>query len=272
MNPKTKALLDSAYADFHSKHQRNADPISLVHQYSKREDQEVVAFLTALLSYGNVTTILISANKLLAALGPNPFREIKRREVWPELQGFKHRFTTGQDIQVVVSWLKTMFSTHASLEAFFNDSHCSTDAPLKDRLSDFVRRFKSQPLPSELSQTAKARERNLKYLISDPYQGSACKRLNMFLRWVVRDSDPIDLGLWKSPQKHQLMLPIDTHLLQTLHFLRWTKSKQANWRVVEQATEKLRQYAPEDPIRYDFALCHLSMSGQSLKKYLEREN
>jgi uncharacterized protein (TIGR02757 family) len=92
----------------------------------------------------------------------------------------------------------------------------------------------------------------------------------MFLRWVVRKKDGIDLGLWTRIHTRQLMLPVDTHLLQTLRALRWTRSRQATWRVVEAATHRLRRYAPEDPIRYDFALCHLSMAGGSLRQYSER--
>jgi uncharacterized protein (TIGR02757 family) len=88
----------------------------------------------------------------------------------------------------------------------------------------------------------------------------------LFLRWVVRENDGIDLGIWSKLGPEKLILPLDTHLLQTLRNLSWTRSQQASWKVAEEATEKLKIYCPEDPIKYDFALCHLSMSGHSIKK------
>lgn len=139
-------------------------------------------------------------------------------------------------------------------------------------LSDFVTRFAAQPLPKGLEPRRLERARSLKYLLSDPLRGSACKRLNMYLRWMVREADEIDLGLWKCVKKEQLMLPVDTHLLKTLRILKWTSSKQATWKVVEEATERLRKYAPEDPIRYDFALCHLSMAGGKISQYEKRSS
>ncbi len=139
---------------------------------------------------------------------------------------------------------------------------------MREMLSSFIRRFTSQPLPEAFKPVLKRRERNIKYLLSDPERGSACKRLNLFLRWVVRPSDGIDLGVWKSVDPQRLMLPIDTHLLQTLKKLRWTRSNTANWKVVESATERLRAFCPEDPIRYDFSLCHLSMRGRSIKEFM----
>ena len=262
----TKELLELAYRNYHRERHRNLDPISLVHRYPKKEDQEVVALFTALLSYGNVKTILQSVERLLKPMGTAPRKFLGTRtnlSLWP---GFRHRFTTGADIEILAHWVSSALRSHGTLENYFMAGQ-KTVAPalgIKGLLSQFVQSFSSQPLPLHLEVLKRQRARNLKYLVSDPIQGSACKRLNMFLRWMIRPNDGIDLGLWTQIHPRELMLPVDTHLLQTLQKLRWTRSKQANWKVVESATEKLRLAFPEDPIRYDFALCHLSMSGGSM--------
>lgn len=258
-------LLDSAYRDFHKEHRRNRDPVRFVHAYPRPADQEIVAFLAAILAYGNVATILSSVERVLYPLGDAPHARLLGKDV-PAYPTFRHRFTTGEDIEIVLHWLARALQTHGSLENFFLEG-AGDNASMRELLSSFVNRLTSQPLPGRLKQLLGPRSRNLKYLISDPNRGSACKRLNMFLRWVVRDADGIDVGLWKRVGKHRLMLPVDTHLLKTLRQLRWVSSKQATWRVVEAATDRLRCYSPEDPIRYDFSLCHLSMAGGRLLHY-----
>ena len=107
----------------------------------------------------------------------------------------------------------------------------------------------------------------MKYLLPSPGEGSACKRLNMFLRWVVRPDDGIDLGLWRCVDPATLFLPVDTHILQVLRRLRWTQSKTANWRLCLAATDRLRRIDPKDPIRFDFSLCHLSMRGDDVRRF-----
>jgi len=264
---RTGKLLELAYQDFHSHYHRELDPVSFCHRYPDPKDKEIVALLAAVLSYGNVRTILTSVQRVLAPLGPRPSQALREREIWPELAGFRHRFTTDQDIEILFAWLGSALREQGSLEKYFAGGAPSLTGPLRGHLSSFILRFTSQSLPSHLQSVRLARERNLKYLLSDPERGSACKRLNMFLRWVVRREDSIDLGLWKCLKEDQLMLPVDTHLLKILRQLGWTRSKQANWKVVEAATAKLREVAPDDPIRFDFSLCHLGMNGKSLKDY-----
>lgn len=262
-NPeRLRKLLDTAHARFHSEYHRERDPVSLVHRYTDPGDREVAAFFAALLSYGNVTTILQSVTRVLTAFGPHPKQALLESGFPETLRGFRHRFTTGEDLAVLTAWTREALRQSGTLEAFFSKG---PESEMKLRLSAFVQGLKRQPL-GELSEVALRRSRTLKYLLSDPLQGSACKRLNMFLRWVVRPKDGVDLGLWTTVSPSTLMLPLDTHLLQTIRLLRWTRSKQATWKVVELATGKLRLYSPEDPIKYDFALCHLSMTTADLKR------
>ncbi len=270
-NPKIQSLLDAAYQDFHSHFHRERDPISLVHPYKDPRDREVAALATALLSYGNVRTILNSVRAVLSVLGELPYQNLVDLRFKSSLKSFRHRFTTGEDIEIIFSWMAAALRSHGSIEAFFVSGGKPAGGEMKELLSDFVVRFSAQPLDDALAPRAADRVRSLKYLLSDPNRGSACKRLNMFLRWMVRDEDGIDLGLWKRVRPAQLMLPIDTHVLQTLHALKWTKSTQATWKVSEEATARLRLYSPSDPTRYDFALCHLSMSGGKITEYAKLE-
>lgn len=202
------------------------------------------------------------------ALGASPYQTILNEQFLDQFVSFRHRFTAGEDLVIVCCWLSQALQQAGSLESFFlPSSKLSQKMEMKDLLSDFVQRFTNQKLPPKIAKAAKVRAQSLKYLLSDPLRGSACKRLNMFLRWMVRPSDGIDLGLWKRLNPHQLMLPVDTHVLKTLHLLDWTTSKTATWKVSEQATQHLRLYEADDPVRYDFALCHLSMNGNSIEMY-----
>lgn len=259
----SKEVLDRAYQLFHKEFYRDHDPVGLVHRYRDPRDQEVVGLVTALLSYGNVKSIRASAEKILVALGPAPAEKIHSHH-WPtQLNEFYHRFNRGSDLQVLFYWMGKVLQNYGSLEAGFRAASPET-APMRERISAFVRLLSQMPLPDALAEVRQGRARNLKYLFSDPENGAACKRLNMYLRWMIRPADGIDLGTWQGVSPSQLVLPVDTHVLKTLRKLSWTRSKTANWKVAELATEKLRHYCPEDPIRYDFSLCHLSMHGQDI--------
>lgn len=264
--PEITELFESAYSRFHTAFRRESDPISIAHRYPSKDDQEVAGFFAAILAYGNVKSILTSCRIALEPLGKNPAKFL--REAF-DLNGlwttFRHRFTRGEDLQIVSLWLRRILNEYGTIEKFFTATSHPLDSDMQLLLSDFVRRLHALPLTEAQRVIYRKRERNLKYLISDPLQGSACKRLNMYLRWMVREADGVDLGLWKSLRPNQLKLPIDTHLLQTLHQLRWTRSKQATWKVAEVATKKLIALNPDDPIRYDFALCHLSMAKGKLR-------
>lgn len=260
------SLLEAAYAAYHQTVERHRDPVDLVYRYDRPEDREITAFLVSLLSYGNVTTILKSATRLLGFLGEKPAETLRRHDDFPELSAFRHRFTTGDDLRVVLAVLSATLRDHGSIEKFFLAAGRKGVAP-QARLERFVDAFRDTPLPAPLGRHRAARTRSMKYLLPSPREGSACKRLNMFLRWVVRPSDGIDLGLWKSVDPAELFLPVDTHLLQVLRRLRWTRSKTANWRVCLAATERLRRIDPRDPIRFDFSLCHLSMAGDDVRRF-----
>ncbi|MBI3293782.1 MAG: TIGR02757 family protein [Deltaproteobacteria bacterium] len=253
-------ILDSAHRDFHNHFHRDRDPIQWPHRFNDPRDQEIAAFFSAILAYGNVATILTSLNRIFAALGPSPSHEVFASDLLERFEHFVHRFTRGVDIAIVCHWLKTILDQSGSIETFFGKP-----ATAREGLESFAERIHALPLPPKLKSAAERRQRNLRYLISSPKQGSSCKRLNLFLRWVVRPNDGIDLGLWQTIDPSLLMLPIDTHVLKVIRELGWTRSRSALWKTSEEATERLRRLCPADPVRYDFALCHLSMSGFTIK-------
>lgn len=261
-DPAIIRLLENAYEMFHTEHRRERDPVSTVHRYADPRDREVVALIAAVLAYGNAKIILRSIDAVLRCLGDRPAQTLlessKRRSI-PST--FRHRFTTADDLEILLAWITEALKSHGSLEAFFIEGKAPRMAA---SLSSFVQRLTSQPLPPDLRRTAAKRSRNLKYLVSDPMQGSACKRLCLFMRWMVRAEDGIDLGIWTKVSPADLVLPIDTHILKALQQLSWTDSKNATWKVSEQATAHLRRLNPADPLKYDFALCHLSMTGNRL--------
>jgi uncharacterized protein (TIGR02757 family) len=262
----SKATLERAYQRFHREFYRDLDPVGLVHRYSHARDQEVAGFFTALLSYGNVTSIRRSAEKVLSALGPYPAEYLHELR-WPsELDGFCHRFNRSEDLKVLFFWVGTALRQHGSLERLFL-KHASSDLDMRPWVSGFISSLTQTPVPKRLQAIRTQRSRNLKHLLSNPESGGACKRVNMYLRWMIRPADGIDLGAWKHTHARHLILPIDTHVLKTLRTLEWTASKTASWRVAESATQRLREFCPEDPVRYDFSLCHLSMHGQDIASF-----
>lgn len=263
-----KELLDLAYTRFHGEFHRERDPVSRVHRYTDPLDQEVVAFFAAVLSYGNVRTILNSVDELVVWLGPKPHNKLKDDPLSNLPKKFTHRFTTAQDIAIVAQWVSKLLDEFGSLEnAALHFSR--PQAPVQTALSGLSQDLFQTKLSKYWTRVRNKRTRNLRYLISDPLRGSACKRLNMYLRWVVRPNDGVDLGIWKKFSPADLILPIDTHLLKIIRELKWTKSNTASWKVAEAATNELIKLDCLDPIRYDFALCHLGMNRLTLKDLRE---
>ncbi len=233
----------------------HTDPIQFVYRYKDPQNRELIGFLCALLAFGNVKAIFSSIEKLLNFLGKNPLQQILS---WPHncpklLFPFYHRWITGKDLHVFFKILRNIYGSHGSLEAFFMEKE-NLDRNLKAKLDSFAKRIQSM-LCREVGGTLNIGQR---FLLSSPSQGSACKRLNLFLRWMVRKTAP-DLGLWTTISPDQLYLPIDTHLGKIVRYIGLTRRKSVNWKMVEEVTSNLRELDHEDPIRYDFALARLGI-------------
>ena len=232
------------------------DPLIVVHRYKESPYLEQVAFLSACLAYGRVERILISLEHILGVCSGNIEELIEETTLTKKrtlLKTFRHRFNTGDDVALLLQLMKISSHEYGSLEEIIADG-LKTDGSMKTALTHF-----SYTLKKMAQKMSTKSGRSFDYFLPSPEGGSACKRLNMFLRWVVRKNDGIDLGLWKKVSPAHLIIPVDTHILAVSQELGLTKRKSADWKTAEEITHVLRKYSPKDPIKYDFALCHYGM-------------
>ncbi len=235
------------------------DPLSFPRRYADPADREAAAVLAAVLAYGRVASIRASLEDLFGRMpqGPAHFiRGFEPRDV-RRLAGFRHRFNTGDDIAALCWALRGGIEEAGSLEALFlaGDERESAD------IGAALHRFSSRLLQTDLAPLFGRRTPGgFSYLLPSPSGGSACKRLCMFLRWVCRPDDGVDLGLWKGVSPSRLVLPLDTHTARITVLLGLATKRTPGWKMALEATESLRRLDPADPIRFDFALSHLGIS------------
>jgi len=242
-------LLATSDRDAH----RAADPISFVHRYERPDDQEVVALVAALLAFGNVTSIRRSVARVLEVLGPRPARRLaraRRSTLERELSSFVHRVWRGEHVAALLHNAGALRRREGSLGAALG-ARMRERGALRPALASFADELRG-PAP----------DRGLRHLVPDPEKGSACKRLLLYLRWMVRGPDGVDLGLFEEVSPSSLLIPVDTHIGRIAHNLGLTEREDASWKTAEEITAALRRLDPSDPVKYDFALCHLGVSRQ----------
>jgi uncharacterized protein (TIGR02757 family) len=244
---KLKAWLDSVLVEFNHKGFLETDPISNVHSYQNSEDQEFAAFLTALFAFGNVKSILSVSRALLSALGPSPVNKLKSmssHEIKKTFGKFYYRFYSSEDILHFMKRLQIFLKEEQNFGNFFERNwNNDTFEGLAALRSFFL---------ADIKMTA-----GLRFMFADPHQSSS-KRWHMFLRWMIRKDD-IDLGLWNFIPKNRLILPLDTHLFDISRNLGLTQRKSPSRLAAIEITERFKEWDPEDPIKYDFALCRLGI-------------
>jgi uncharacterized protein (TIGR02757 family) len=167
-------------------------------------------------------------------------------------ESIKHRFYTADDIAVLFHTLRRVYENYGSLKYLFMLYFFSTEEHLKHSISFFSKNM------LHLCAEKKQISNGLKFMFPDPLKGSACKRTNLFLRWMVR-KDSLDLGLWEDIPKNKLVIPVDTHIARIARELKLTKRKNVSWLMAEEITDNLRKYNPKDPVKYDFSLCHIGI-------------
>jgi uncharacterized protein (TIGR02757 family) len=238
------------------------DPVRYVHRYASPLDREAAGFAVALLTYGNVKQIFRSAETMLEALGPSPRNTLEAADYaeWRRrLKGFRHRFTTGRQMACVFVAIRRIFERHGSLENAFLENY-RPGAPLRPALEAFVDKiYEAAPEPVLLRG----------HLVPAPRKGSSCKRLLMFLRWMARGGDGIDAGTWTRVRPADLVVPLDTHLLKISRLMNWGRRRSQDWKRAEEVTARLRRLCPEDPLRYDFALCHMGILRECRARRVE---
>ncbi|MCX5801452.1 MAG: TIGR02757 family protein [Candidatus Eisenbacteria bacterium] len=245
---------DAGYVD--------SDPIQFPHRYGDARDKEVAGFIASALAYGSVATIKKDLEIVFTVLGADPYDAVltaRPNELLSALGGFKHRFTTARHLAWFLLATKEILSKHGSLKAFFLEGY-SKDAPtIRDSLGSFAGRFLRYGGRTIYRSVEDARDDGALFLVPSPLTGSACKRLNLFLRWMVRTADKIDFGLWPEVSPSQLVIPLDTHVARLSHYLGLTRRKTSDWKTAEEITQALKTLDPRDPLKYDFSLTRLGI-------------
>jgi uncharacterized protein (TIGR02757 family) len=251
--------LDRLYDDY-NREDAAADPIQIVRRYTERDDQEVVGFCAAALAFGRVASVLNTVETLARVLGPAPAAYVRGFDAaapHPELRAMVHRWTRGVDIVALLWLLRQMIDRSGSIERFFLEGYDPGAEDIGDALDSFSRRALALDLKAAYGRRVPARA-GVCYFFPRPSAGSGCKRLNLFLRWMVR-RDEVDLGAWPSVSPSKLIVPLDTHVIRLGRCLRLTRYTSPGWRMAAEITASLRAIDPIDPVRFDFSLCHVGM-------------
>ena len=254
-----KATLDRLYAAFDAD-ASVADPVRFVHRYADHADREIVAFCAAGLAFGRVASILHSVDSLLGVMGAHPARFVRRFD--PSRDGravrrLGHRWITGEDLTALVWLLRQMLERAGSVERFFLAGYEPGAVDLHAALDSFSSRARALDLTAAYGRRVPERP-GVFFFFPRPDGGSGCKRLNLFLRWMVR-RDRVDPGGWTDIPASKLVVPLDTHVARVGRCLGLTRYRSPSWHMAAEISAALRDLDPDDPIKYDFALCHVSM-------------
>jgi uncharacterized protein (TIGR02757 family) len=218
----------------------------------------VVGFCAAALAFGRVASVLQSIERLLAIMGPAPAGYVTRfdpKQEAPRFEGLVHRWTRGVDLVALLWVIRQMRDRHGSIEGFFLEGE-SGGIDVGAALDSFSVRALALDTTAAYGRTK--RTPGVCYFFPRPSAGSACKRLNLFLRWMVRH-DALDLGVWSRVAASRLVVPLDTHVIRVGRCLGLTRRISPGWPMARDITAALRGLDPHDPVKYDFALCHLGM-------------
>lgn len=249
--PVTRRRLETLYKRYNRREFVSPDPLELLYEFDDEGDREVVALIASSLAFGRVEQILVSTRRVLAAMGPSPrsfVLDARRRGLSRAFYDFRHRFVGGEDVVALVLGIKRALDLYGSLNECFLEGYGQEQATLVPALTAFVAELTGAPHCA------------CGYLLPRPEKGSACKRLNLFLRWMVR-FDAVDPGGWSGVTPAELIVPLDVHMHRVAVAMGLTARGQANMRTALEVTEAFRRFAPEDPVKYDFALTRFGIRG-----------
>ena len=247
-----KQFLDKKVDEYNQPSFIKDDPISIPHLFSKKQDIEIAGFFAAIFSWGNRTTIIQKGKELMQRMDMSPFEFCKNydKKDLKRLSGFKHRTFNADDLFYFVDFFHQHYKSSSTLETAFSKWMNRKDENIGEALIGFRKYFFSF---EHLKRTEKH--------ISSPYQKSSCKRLNMFLRWMVRkDNNGVDFGVWKSISPAQLICPVDLHVARVAKRFKLLERKNPDWQAALELTFHLKQFDKNDPAKYDFALFALGIA------------
>ncbi len=265
-----KKHLDKLYATY-DRSFLSSDPLWFVHEFTDDRDREIVGLIASSLAYGRVSTIKKSIARVLEAMGNDPFHftmgfdpaKNKGEGAFPD---FVHRFNTGRDVACLIYFVKQMITECGSIGGFFLKDYKTQDANIKNALASFSARallldsggiYGTKELPEKAG---------VRFFFPSPETGSACKRLNLYLRWMVRTGDDLDLGIWTGVNPGKLIIPLDTHVARLSVLLGLTRRRSAAWPMAQEITEELKKLDPKDPVKYDFAISRLGILDECSRK------
>jgi uncharacterized protein (TIGR02757 family) len=256
--------LDAMAAEYDYAAHLQRDPLRHVVVYDDPRDVEVAGIFAACLAYGRVDRVLISVADALARMGESP--AAFARDMDPHgrterklFRGFLHRMTGGEELLALSGAVGEVLRVEGSLEAVFAAGMAGArKATIRPGLEALVARIRMSALEI-VGEDARARRR-VRFMLPSPAEGSACKRLNMWLRWMVRRQAGLDPGIWTAARPAWLIVPLDVHVVRLAQFFAMTRRKTVDWRMAEEVTGVMRRLDPKDPVKYDFALSHIGMS------------
>ncbi|MGE0085098.1 MAG: TIGR02757 family protein [Desulfococcaceae bacterium] len=252
-----KEKLEELYRKYNRREYADYDPLRFLYDYENLYDREIVALIASALAYGRVAQILKSVSSVLEIMGPSPLLFLKENSpdmVGKSFKGFRHRFATEDHLADLLIGAKNILQEYGSLYECFVSVMGKKDKDLVPALTLFCRNLIGTGAPG--------------HLVPLPERGSACKRMNLFLRWMVR-KDSVDPGGWDDVPKSKLIVPLDVHMHRISRKLGLTDRKAADMRTARAITAGFAQWVPEDPVRYDFALTRPGIGGEELPDFFE---
>jgi uncharacterized protein (TIGR02757 family) len=264
-----KHHLDNFIRGFPKELHLPSDPVQFVHRYDDPRDREVAGLLASAFAYGNVKSVLKTVDRALGYLGPRPAQGIAAFDVHRDagrVRGFYHRFNTGRDLAVLFWILRRTLEEYGSIEEAFARGLGPDDDDVSGAIEQFSKVMLGFGHESLYPRGELKRRLGVRFQFPRPSEGSACKRINLFLRWMVRPQDGIDCGVWRRPAPRQLIIPLDTHIARIANYIGLTEMRSPGWAMAVDITRNLRRLNSQDPVRYDFALCHLGIAGNCPRK------
>jgi uncharacterized protein (TIGR02757 family) len=258
---RVKAALDAVRARCDVAARIDADPVGVVHRYADASDRELVALVAACIAFGNAKVIRAKLDDLLHRVGPRPARAAEDpQRLRLCLRGWRARVFRGDDVARLLAGARAVQLEHGSLGAFFA-VQLALAGPAADGPYDALRVALGAWCDAIRSAGGLGRagsRRGPAHLLADPRGPSGCKRLLLFLRWMVRPADGVDLGMWQV-DPNRLLVPVDVHIHRLSTNLGFTRRRSTSWRTTEEITRALARFCAEDPTSYDFSLCHMGM-------------
>lgn len=258
---KLKKLLEHHYNEF-DRSRIEPDPLQFPHRYTTEKDIEISAFIASIFAYGTVTQINKTLNLIFSQMGNGPFEYLtsnKISDIRNSIKSFKHRFYTSEDIFCLFKFLREVFSNNESIKSIFLNYYNQ-----HQNIKDAINSFSKYSIMNLIKINNNKLTHGLKFMFPLPEKGSACKRMNLFLRWMVR-KDELDFGLWSEIPTSHLVIPVDTHIFQIAQKLNLTTQSAVSWKMASEITENLKVFDKNDPVKYDFALCHIGIRKLSFE-------